>query len=130
MCIRDSNQYELAITQWKQLLTEHPDYSMRRDTQYYIGVAHYNLQQFDEAVDSFTTLRDSLPNIADYRRSEKALFYMAISQYRVGKAAAAEGAESLRQSIKTYQQFLENYESSELTPEVLYFQGEALFELD
>ena len=124
------NQYELAITQWKQLLTEHPDYSMRRDTQYYIGVAHYNLQQFDEAVDSFTTLRDSLPNITDYRRSEKALFYMAISQYRVGKAAAAEGAESLRQSIKTYQQFLENYESSELTPEVLYFQGEALFELD
>ena len=122
--------YPLAIAQYNRILDEFPGFSRRRDTQHYLALAHYNLQQYEQAVQHFSALRDSLPNLTDYRRSEKMLLYLAFSQYQVGKTQGATGVESLRESLKTYQQFFENFASSEMAAEALFYQGEAYYELN
>ena len=123
-------QYQLAIDQWNQLLNEYPEYSLRRDTQHYMALAHYNLQQFDKAVELFTSLRDSLSNIKDFRRSEKMLMYLAFSQYQIGKNDDDDREKNLKQSLRTYRQFFDKFPDSSMIAQALYFQGEALYELN
>lgn len=123
-------QYDLAIKQWMQLLEDYPGCSLRRDTQFYTAMAHFNQKQFSESVDLFSSLRDSLPNLKDYRRTEKTLFYLAYCQSQVGKAKGEDGVESLRQSLKTYDQFFDNFAGSDRMAEALYYHGDTLYELN
>ncbi len=123
-------EFALAINQYDQILEKHPEFSRKRDTQYYKALAHYNLQQYPAAAESFVAVRDSLPQLKDYRRSDKLLLYLAFSQYQIAKASdEAEQVDALKSSLNTYEQFFSLFSESELAAQAWFYRGEAFYEL-
>ena len=74
--------YSEAITHFKSLLAEDPN---NAEYQFYMAVAHDNLQQFDAASILFTNL---IKGSSAYKY--KATFYAAISQWRQDNIAQAK----------------------------------------
>ena len=123
-------EFELAISQYAQILEQHPEFSRKRDTQYYKALAHYNLQQYPLAAESFIAVRDSLPQLKDYRRADKLLLYLAFSQYQISKADDHPNrVAALKESLKTYDQFFSLFGAGELAAQAWFYRGEAFYEL-
>ena len=123
-------EFELAISQYAQILEQHPEFSRKRDTQYYKALAHYNLQQYPLAAESFIAVRDSLPQLKDYRRADKLLLYLAFSQYQISKADDPPNrVAALKESLKTYDQFFSLFGAGELAAQAWFYRGEAFYEL-
>ncbi len=124
----NAGEFDLAIDRWKSLIDQHPSYSGIRDTKYFMGMAYYRKKDFPNAVNVFESLRDSLPSLKDYPRSDKLLFHLAYTQFKTGTGAG--DANILRQALKTFDQYFTTYPNSEQRDEAYHFQGTTYYELN
>jgi tetratricopeptide (TPR) repeat protein len=124
----ESQDYELAIDQWNQLLEQYPDYSLRHDVKYYLGQAWFNRKDYAQAATEFRELRDSIQDIAGFRNGPALLVFLGYSRYSQARATddKAAAATLLKEAIASYATFFEHFAGDDIADQAWFFQGEAL----
>jgi len=136
----NQGDYNTAITNFKQLISDFPDSEYADDAQYYIAWSYYNLASYEQAITEFKKVVDNYPNSefvddADYYIAycnEKKLFYYvkALLQYynfldnypeseyaddsQLGIGDCCYAMKQYNSAIEGYQKVLDNYPQSPL----------------
>ena len=126
----NEGEFETAIPQFEKVLSDYPEFSYRRDAQYFSGMAHLRLKQYDKAINRFGSLRDSLPNFKDYKRSDSLLFSLGYCQLQAGIVGKEQGTEDLLSATKTFQQLFDNFDSPKDGADAWFLNGEAYYHLN
>ena len=98
----DQGDYNTAITNFQQLITDFPDSEYTDDAQYYIAWSYYNLASYEQAISEFEKIKNNYPN-SEF--TDDAKYYIAYCNekklYYYVKA------------LLQYYNFLDNYPESE-----------------
>jgi TolA-binding protein len=125
-----TDQYDLAIQQYKALLKARPDAAETPEFLYRIAKAHFFLQQFDEALDSY---RDLIKRYPATLWSEQAAYEIGLTAFTRGEqrpGGKGPGMESYQEATEAYQAFLKKYPQSTLVPQARFGIASCLEELD
>ena len=98
----DQGDYNTAITNFQQLITDFPDSEYTDDAQYYIAWSYYNLDSYEQAILEFEKIADNYPNSGFL---DNAKYYIAYCNEK-----------KLNYYVKAllqYYDFLDNYPDSE-----------------
>lgn len=136
----DQGDYNTAITNFQQLITNFPDSEYADDAQYYIAWSYYNLTSYEQAISEFEKIKNNYPNsefIDDsqyyiaYCNEKKLGFYVkALLQYysfldnypeseyaddaQLGIGDCCYAMRQYNSAIEGYQKVLDNYPQSPL----------------
>ena len=98
----DQGDYNTAITNFQQLITDFPDSEYADDAQYYIAWSYYNLASYEQAISEFEKIKNNYPNSEFIDDSD---FYIAYcNEKKLGYYVKA---------LLQYYSFLDNYPESE-----------------
>ena len=98
----DQGDYNTAITNFQQLITDFPDSEYADDAQYYIAWSYYNLASYEQAILEFEKIKNNYPNSEFV---DDAKYYIAYcNEKKLGYYVKA---------LLQYYNFLDNYPDSE-----------------
>lgn len=98
----DQGDYNTAITNFQQLITDFPDSEYADDAQYYIAWSYYNLASYEQAISEFEKIKNNYPN------SE----FIDDSQYYIAYCNEKK-LDYYVKALLQYYSFLDNYPESE-----------------
>lgn len=97
----NQRDYNTAITNFQQLITDFPDSEYADDAQYYIAWSYYNLASYEQAIFEFEKIADNYPN-SEFL--DNANYYIAYcNEKKLGYYVKA---------LLQYYNFLDNYPDS------------------
>jgi len=147
----DQGDYNTAITNFQQLITDFPDSEYADDAQYYIAWSYYNLASYEQAILEFEKIKNNYPNsefIDDSQYyiaccNEKKLYYYvkALLQYynfldnypdsefaddaQLGIGDCCYAMKQYVSAIEGYQKVIDNYPQSPLLALAQYSIGQS-----
>ena len=112
----DQGDYNNAITNFQQLITDFPDSEYTDDAQYYIAWSHYDLASYEQAILEFEKIADNYPNSEFV---DDAKYYIAYcNEKKLGYYVKA---------LLQYYNFLDNYPDSEYTDDAQLGIGDCCY---
>ena len=147
----DQGDYNTAITNFQQLITDFSDSEYADDAQYYIAWSYYNLASYEQAILEFEKIKNNYPNsefIDDSQYyiaycNEKKLYYYvkALLQYynfldnypdsefaddaQLGIGDCCYAMKQYVSAIEGYQKVIDNYPQSPLLALAQYSIGQS-----
>jgi len=105
----DQGDYNTAITNFQQLITDFPDSEYTDDAQYYIAWSYYNLASYEQAISEFEKIKNNYPN-SEF--TDDAKYYIAYcNEKKLGFYVKA---------LLQYYNFLDNYAESEFADDAQF----------
>jgi len=115
----DQADYNTAITNFQQLITDFPDSEYTDDAQYYIAWSYYNLASCEQAILEFEKIADNYPNSEFI---DDAKYYIAYcNEKKLGFYVKA---------LLQFYNFLDNYPNSEFTDDAQLGIGDCCYAMN
>lgn len=123
---QNAGDYEIAISKWEQLISEHPDYSHVGRVEFNCGKCYVETQDFDKAIAHLKLATQKLDPSAEVMLPESYL-YLGYAQYESGRMALSDNPDKANQLLTTASQTfatqLKKFENFKHNDQVCYFQG-------
>jgi len=112
----DQGDYNIAITNFQQLITDFPNSEYADDAQYYVAWSYYNLASYEQAIFEFEKIADNYPNSEFVDDSDYYIAYC--NEKNLGYYVKA---------LLQYYNFLDNFPDSEFADDAQLGIGDCCY---
>ena len=128
LAAQDADDFEIAVGQWEQIISEYPNADSIGIALYYAGYCHVQLHNHAKAADRLTRAIPKLDPKDDNTIAQSYL-YLGFSQAKLGRELASENPTESKQwlttSTQTFVTLLNRNANFEDADQALFFQGDA-----
>lgn len=121
MRLFDKGKYFDAKTQFRIITLSHSGSAMADKAQFYLGECHFNMKEYILSASEYERLIKVYPS-SEY--VDDAKYKLGLSYFELSPKFSLD-QEYTRQAIMHFQEFLEDFSSSELVPKVEQYLNEA-----
>lgn len=120
---QNQKAYDLAVEEWGEFLKRFPRDPLAAKARYYEGVCHLQLQNLEQAVESFSAVVRDHPR---FELLEDTLLNLGWCQFSLAEGGQAERYPT---AIESFSQLLEKFPQGTRRDEALFFRAESHYAL-
>jgi len=124
---QNNGELELAIEQWKKLLSTYPTDPLAPKAAHYLGVCYMQLKTPN--YEAARVALETALKVPKYELREESLVNLAWCAYSLGIGAEPRNTERLRQALDVYATLLKESRSSRYADRALFYSGECHYNL-